>query len=279
MWGLIAIMQYNNWPSAPFPDKPTHASSPKQINTFENIAGRGSRVESTSAHCAGVSRSNPGNLPLLQMWHVGNVTGRHTIYTLIQCTPLLVEKAGVTPDVTFRITACKQERVQARYPLWIWNPWGRTHEVQNRSNQWLYKMDLGPDKKLKKKKTLLKTLPSCNVRMRAVEITSPNLLKPLFYIHQRPKTEKRQCKFCMRHTIFINAVLVENLHLLVIFDFQGQQFSLNILILIWLGVNELILQELLSEGTAMQKVDVMMRCYYTFRLSLCYVLWCPQHKT
>ena len=66
-----------------------------------------------------VSRSNPGHLPLLQMWHVGNVTGRHAIYTLIQCTPLLVEKAGVAPDMTFRITACKQERVQARYPLWI----------------------------------------------------------------------------------------------------------------------------------------------------------------
>ena len=99
-----------------------------------------------------VSRSNPGNLPLLQTWHVGNVTGRHAVYTLIQCTPLLVEKAGVAPDVTFRITACKQERVQARYPLWIWNPWGRTHEVQNRSNQWLHKMDLGPDKNLKKKK-------------------------------------------------------------------------------------------------------------------------------
>ena len=80
------------------------------------------------------------------------MTGRHAVYTLIQCTPLLVEKAGVAPDVTFRITACKQERVQARYPLWIWNPWGRTHEVQNRSNQWLHKMDLGPDKKFKKKK-------------------------------------------------------------------------------------------------------------------------------
>ena len=59
----------------------------------------------------------------------------HAVYTLIQCTPLLVEKAGVAPDVTFGITTCKQERVQVRDPLWIWNPWGRTHEVQNRSNQ------------------------------------------------------------------------------------------------------------------------------------------------
>ena len=66
-----------------------------------------------------VSRSNPSNLPLLQTWHVGNMTGRHAVYMLIQCTSLLVEKAGVTPDVTFRMTACKQERVQARYPLWI----------------------------------------------------------------------------------------------------------------------------------------------------------------
>ena len=41
------------------------------------------------------------------------------VYTLIQCTPLLVEKAGVAPVVTFRITARKQERVQARYPLWL----------------------------------------------------------------------------------------------------------------------------------------------------------------
>ena len=48
----------------------------------------------------------------------------------------------------------KQERVQVRDPLWIWNPWGRTHEVQNRSNQWLHKMGLGPTK-IKKKKTMI----------------------------------------------------------------------------------------------------------------------------
>ena len=48
--------------------------------------------------------------------------------------------------------SCQRERVQARYPFWIWNPRGRTHEVQNRSYQWLHKMDLGPDKKFKKKK-------------------------------------------------------------------------------------------------------------------------------
>ena len=74
------------------------------------------------------------------------------IHTYTVCTPLLVEKAGVTPDVTFGITACKQESMQARDPLWIWNPWGRTHKVQNRSNQWLHKMGLGPTKNLKKKK-------------------------------------------------------------------------------------------------------------------------------
>ena len=54
-----------------------------------------------------VSRSNPATYLCYKMWHVGNVTGRHAVYTLIQCTPLLVEKAGVTPDVTFRIAAGK----------------------------------------------------------------------------------------------------------------------------------------------------------------------------
>ena len=48
--------------------------------------------------------------------------GCHAVYTLIQCKPLLVEKAGVAPDVTLGITASKQERVQARDPLRLWNP-------------------------------------------------------------------------------------------------------------------------------------------------------------
>ena len=77
--------------------------------------------------------------------------GCHAVYTLIQCTPLLVEKAGVAPDVTLGITARKQERVQARDPLRLWNPWGRTHKVQNWSKQWLHKLGLGP-KNLKKRK-------------------------------------------------------------------------------------------------------------------------------
>ena len=78
--------------------------------------------------------------------------GCHSVNMLIQCTPLLVGKAGVAPDMTFRITAHKQERVQARDPLRIWNLWGRTHKVQNRSNQWLHKLGLGPTKIFKKKK-------------------------------------------------------------------------------------------------------------------------------
>ena len=99
-------------------------------------------------HCAGGSNPNACERSLAS----------YAIYTLIQCTPLLVEKAGATPVVTYRITLCKQERVQARYPLWIWNPWGRTHEVQDRSNQWLHKMDLGPKKNFKKNKKTPKLL-------------------------------------------------------------------------------------------------------------------------
>ena len=91
-------------------------------------------------HCVGGSNPNACERSLAS----------HAVYMLIQCTPLLVEKAGVTP-------ARKQESMQARYPLWIWNPWGRTHKVQNRSNQWFHKMDLGPNKNLKKKKTWKRT--------------------------------------------------------------------------------------------------------------------------
>ena len=68
----------------------------------------------------------------------------------IQCTPQLVGKAGVAPDMTFRFTMCKQVSVQVREPLWLWNPWGDSHEVQNGGNQWPHKMDLDPTKIIKK---------------------------------------------------------------------------------------------------------------------------------
>ena len=45
--------------------------------------------------------------------------GGPTVYTLIQCTPLLVEKAGVAPDVTLRFTACKEVSVQVGEPPWL----------------------------------------------------------------------------------------------------------------------------------------------------------------
>ena len=40
----------------------------------------------------------------------------HAVYTLIQCTSLLVEKAGVTANVTFQDHR-KKERMQARSTL------------------------------------------------------------------------------------------------------------------------------------------------------------------
>ena len=73
---------------------------------------------------------------------VGRSSEKITLYVFVQCTPLLVEKAGVAPDVTLRFTACKQVRVQVREPPWLYNPWGGSHKVQNRGNQWLHKMDL-----------------------------------------------------------------------------------------------------------------------------------------
>ena len=41
------------------------------------------------------------------------------LYTLVQCTPLLVEKACVAPDVTLRFTTNKQVSVQVREPPWL----------------------------------------------------------------------------------------------------------------------------------------------------------------
>ena len=82
--------------------------------------------------------------------HEGCLEGRPAGYTLIQCTALSVEKAGVAPDITLRFTTRKQISVQAREPPWLWNPWVGSHKVQNGGNQWPHKMDLGPTK-IKKK--------------------------------------------------------------------------------------------------------------------------------
>ena len=50
--------------------------------------------------------------------------GGPAVYTLIQCTPLLVEKAGVAPDVTLRFTAHKQVSACERTNLTL-KPMGR----------------------------------------------------------------------------------------------------------------------------------------------------------
>ena len=68
-----------------------------------------------------VSRSNPGNLPLLHMWHVGNVTGHHAdLYTVGPC------------DTRGEFMAHRWQSTQARDPPWLWNPEETSSEVQNR---------------------------------------------------------------------------------------------------------------------------------------------------
>ena len=47
----------------------------------------------------------------------------HAIYTLIQCTPLLVEKAGVAREVNLRNPLCTGEEAhKLGNPPWLWNP-------------------------------------------------------------------------------------------------------------------------------------------------------------
>ena len=45
-------------------------------------------------------------------WHDRRVEGEPAVHMLIQCTPLLVEKAGVAPDMTIRFIVHKQTKVQ-----------------------------------------------------------------------------------------------------------------------------------------------------------------------
>ena len=78
--------------------------------------------------------------------HEGCLEGGPDVYMLIQCTSLLVENAGVAPDMTLKFTMHMQASMQAREPSWLWNPWGGSHEVQNRGNHWRHKMDHGPTK-------------------------------------------------------------------------------------------------------------------------------------
>ena len=65
-------------------------------------------ANSTFACLAGDSRSNltvpqfsDSPLPALCCLHEGCLKGEPAVYMLIQCTPLLVEKAGVVPDMTY----------------------------------------------------------------------------------------------------------------------------------------------------------------------------------
>ena len=65
-----------------------------------------------------------GNLAIKLQYKTKNELNRDVrkaglLYTLCQCTPLLVEKGGVATDVTVRFTVCKQVCVQVREPPWL----------------------------------------------------------------------------------------------------------------------------------------------------------------
>ena len=61
-------------------------------------------------------------------------------------------KSSVAPDVTIRFTACKQVSVAGKRTALALKG---SYKVQNRGNQWLHKMDLGPTKiKTKTKSTM-----------------------------------------------------------------------------------------------------------------------------
>ena len=62
-----------------------------------------------------VQVSNPP-LPAHCCYHKGCPESYPVVYTLIQCAPVLAEKADVAPDVTLRFTVQKQVSVLVREP-------------------------------------------------------------------------------------------------------------------------------------------------------------------
>ena len=74
-------------------------------------------------HCVGGSNPNAYERSLTS----------HAVYMLIQCTPLLVEKASVAPEVNLRNPLCAGEEARKwGNPPWLWNPGQTSPEVQNR---------------------------------------------------------------------------------------------------------------------------------------------------
>ena len=67
--------------------------------------------------------------PLLAL----GMSGRQTCCVHTQSTLLLVEKAGVAPDLTLRLTAYKQDNQPG------FETHGESHKVPNMGNQWPHK--------------------------------------------------------------------------------------------------------------------------------------------
>ena len=64
-------------------------------------------------------------LPALHCLHEGCLEGMPTVYTLVQCTPLLVEKAGVAPDVTLRVHYMQTSKCAGERTTLALKPMGR----------------------------------------------------------------------------------------------------------------------------------------------------------
>ena len=115
-------------------------------------AGCGGRVDSVSAYYT-------GGLPI-KSWPPTSVTNvacrehdwppcrihAYTVYTPIG------GKGRCRTSCDLQDHSTQARKSAGKISTLNLKPISRTHEVQNRSNQWLHKMDLGPDKKFKKKK-------------------------------------------------------------------------------------------------------------------------------
>ena len=79
--------------------------------------------------------------------------GSHAVYMLIQCTPLLVEKAGVTPEVNLRNPLCAGKEAHKRGIHPDFETQGRRHQKSKTGISVAPQKDLCPTKIKKKKCT------------------------------------------------------------------------------------------------------------------------------
>ena len=85
----------------------------------ERVAGKIPCTGNTHTHTHTHTHTEHTLLPALLCYYEGCLEGKPAVYKLIQCTLLLVEKAGVALNMSLTFTVCMQVRLQTRELPWL----------------------------------------------------------------------------------------------------------------------------------------------------------------